>query len=127
MPRRTAAGREALRRALGFVRYLKTAEVPQQAFAERARIFTSYLPFAIAIKSVDQWARAFKDIDMQQATAAWYSGTGHFDAGSFSSNLGSFSSSMTKTLASAPGGSGGSGFSGGSSGGGGGGGGGGSW
>ena len=127
MPRRTAAGREAMRRALGFARYVRTAEVHQQAFAERAKIFTSYLPYAIALKCVDRWANAFKDIDLQTATAGWYAGSSRFDPGSFSSNLGSFSRSVSSTLASTPGGSGGSGFSGGSSGGGGGGGGGGSW
>lgn len=126
MPRRTAKGKEATRRALGFARYIQTAERHQQAFAERASIFTAYLPYAIAMKCVDKWARAFSDIDVQQATAAWYAGSGRFDAGGFSSNISSFSSSVSSAIASTPGGSGGSGF-GGSSGGGGGGGGGGSW
>lgn len=127
MPRRTAAGREAMRRTLGFARYIRTGETRQQEFAERANIFTSYLPYAIAFKCVERWARAFKDIDLQQATASWYAGTSRFDSGNFSSSLGSFSSSVSSMLASTPGGSGSSGFSGGSSGGGGGGGGGGSW
>jgi len=128
MPRRTAKGREARRRALGFARYIRTAEQHQQAFAERANIFTSYLPYAIAMKCVERWARAFKDIDLGPATAGWYAGSGsHFDAGSFSSNITSFSSSVSSAIASTPGGSGDSGFSGGSSGAGGGGGGGGSW
>jgi uncharacterized membrane protein YgcG len=127
MPRRTAGGQEMTRRTLGFARYIKTAEVHQQAFAERAQIFTEYLPYAIAFKCVDKWAQAFKDLDMQAATQGWYAGTSGFNAAIFSSSLGSFTSSMSTTLASTPGGSGGSGFSGGSSGGGGGGGGGGSW
>lgn len=127
LPRRTAAGREAMRRVLGFARYIKTAETRQQAFAERANIFTSYLPYAIVFKCVDRWARAFSDIDLQAATAGWYVGGTQFDPGGFSSTLGNFSSSVSTTLASTPGGSGSSGFSGGSSGGGGGGGGGGSW
>lgn len=127
MPRRTAAGREAMRRALGFVRYIRTAETSQQAFAERAHIFTAYLPYAVAFKCVDRWARAFEDIDMQAATAGFYTGSSGFDVGRFSSTMGSFSSSVSSTITSTPGGSGGSGFSGGSSGGGGGGGGGGSW
>jgi uncharacterized membrane protein len=101
--------------------------VHQQAFAERANIFTEYLPYAIVFKCVDRWARAFKDIDLQAATAGWYAGPAGFNAGSFSSSLRAFSSAVSTTLASTPGGSGGSGFSGGSSGGGGGGGGGGSW
>lgn len=123
MPRRTAKGREATRRALGFARYMQTGEGHQQAFAERAGIFTSYLPYAVAMKCVEKWAQAFKDIDLQQATAGWYVGSSHFDANSFSSKVSSFSSSVSNAIASTPGGSG----SGGSSGGGGGGGGGGSW
>jgi uncharacterized protein (TIGR04222 family) len=128
MPRRTATGRLMLQRTLGFARYMKTAETHQQAFAERANIFTAYLPYAIAFRCVDQWARAFRDIDMQQATSAWYAGGSGFQASSFSSAVGSFSSSVSSAIASTPGGSGGSGFGGGgSSGGGGGGGGGGGW
>lgn len=127
MPRRTAAGREATHRTLGFAKYIRTAETQQQAFAERANLFTSYLPYAIAFKCVDHWARAFKDIDMQAATVGWYAGTSRFNPGSFSSSLGSFSSSVSSAITSTPGSSGSSGFSGGSSGGGGGGGGGGSW
>jgi uncharacterized membrane protein YgcG len=127
MPRRTAAGREAMRRALGFARYIRTAEQHQQDFAERANIFTAYLPYAVALKCVTKWARAFKDIDLQRATAGWYAGSTPFDPGSFSNSLSAFSTSVSSAIASTPGGSGGSGFSGGSSGGGGGGGGGGSW
>jgi uncharacterized membrane protein len=126
MPRRTAPGSELLFRSLGFAKYIKTAEVQSQAFAERANIFTEYLPYAMVFKCVDRWARAFQDIDMQAATAGWYVGQPGFNIGNFSSNLGSLSSSMSQTLASTPGGSGSSGFGGGS-GGGGGGGGGGSW
>ncbi len=127
MPRRTAAGRDLMRRTLGFARYIRTAETRQQAFAERANLFTEYLPYAIAFQCVDRWARAFKDLDTQAATADWYAGTTPFNAATFASSLGSFSSSVSSAIASTPGGSGSSGFSGGSSGGGGGGGGGGSW
>ena len=127
MSRRSPIGRELMRRSLGFGKYMKTAETQQQAFAERANIFTSYLPYAMVFRCVDKWARAFKDIDVRAATGSWYVGTTPFNAGTFSSTLGTFSSSMGATLASTPGGSGGSGFSGGSSGGGGGGGGGGGW
>lgn len=127
MPRRTAAGREMMRRTLGFAKYIKTAETQQQAFAERANIFTAYLPYAVAFKCVDRWARAFQDIDMQKATATWYAGSTAFDPGRFSSSITSLSSSVSTVIASTPGGSGRSGFSGGSAGGGGGGGGGGSW
>jgi uncharacterized protein (TIGR04222 family) len=128
MSRRTALGRDLMVRSLGFAKYIKTAETHQHAFAERANIFTENLPYAIVFRCVDRWARAFRDIDMQAATASWYVGASTFDLGSFSSSLGSFSSSVTSTVASTPGSSGSSGFGGGgSSGGGGGGGGGGSW
>jgi uncharacterized membrane protein YgcG len=127
MPRRSALGRDLTRRTLGFLRYIKTAEVGNQAFAERANLFTEYLPYAVAFKCVERWAHAFQGIDLQAATAGWYSGTSGFNIGTFSSSMSSFSSSVSSTIASTPGGSGGSGFSGGSSGGGGGGGGGGSW
>jgi uncharacterized membrane protein YgcG len=128
MPRRTAKGTHMMRRTLGFAKYIRTAEAHQQAFAERANLFTEYLPHAIAFKCVDKWAAAFQDIDLQQATGTWYHGATAFDASSLSSSVGSFSSSVSSAIASTPGGSGGSGFSGGgSSGGGGGGGGGGSW
>jgi hypothetical protein len=127
MPRRTARGSDLARRALGFRRYIRTAEAAPQAFAERVNIFTELLPYAVMFKAVERWARAFRDIDLQKATAGWYSGSSGFDAGAFSSHLGSFSTSVSTSIASTPGGSGGSGFSGGSSGGGGGGGGGSSW
>jgi uncharacterized membrane protein YgcG len=127
MPRRTASGREMMRRSLGFAKYIKTAEARQQEFAERANIFAEYLPFAIVFKCVDRWAHAFRDVAIQPAAGGWYAGRGTFNASSFSSDLASFSSTVSSALTSTPGGSGRSGFSGGSSGGGGGGGGGGSW
>jgi hypothetical protein len=127
MPRRTAQGSELLRRALGFRRYITTAETDRQRFNEQANIFAEYLPYAIVFGAVDKWARAFRDIDTTATTAAWYYGAGSFNAVNFSRNLESFNSSVTSTIASTPGGSGGSGFSGGGAGGGGGGGGGGSW
>ena len=127
MPRRTAAGRQVLHRVLGFEKYVKTAETSQLAFAERANIFSAYLPYAIAFRAVDKWARAFKDLDLPAATTGWYVGSSPFNVNTLTSQLSSFSTSTSSALASTPGGSGGSGFSGGSSGGGGGGGGGGSW
>ena len=77
MPRRTAKGTHLMRRSLGFARYIRTAETHQQAFAERANLFTAYLPYAIVFKCVDKWAQAFKDIDLQQATGRWYAVSPH--------------------------------------------------
>lgn len=127
MPARTAAGSELTRRVLGFRRYMETAEAERQRFAERERIFSAYLPYAIVFGIVERWAAAFRDIDAVAATRGWYAGAGGFDAPALSSRLSGFSSTVSGAIASTPGGSGGSGFSGGSAGGGGGGGGGGSW
>jgi uncharacterized membrane protein YgcG len=132
MPRKTRTGAELHRRTLGFRHYMEIAEKERQRFAERENIFSEYLPYAIVFGCVEKWANAFKDIDATAATSSWYTGStlGAFSANDLSSNLSSFSSQVSSTIASTPGGSGGSGFSGGGgggSGGGGGGGGGGSW
>lgn len=133
MARRTAAGSELLRRTLGFRRYMETAEKDRAAFAEREGIFSEYLPYAIVFGIVERWAKAFEGLDREAARAmqglGWYVGQGMFSPSAFSSELSTFSSTVSSTIAYAPGSSGSSGFSsgGGFSGGGGGGGGGGSW
>ena len=127
MPKRTAIGREALRRTLGFRQYVATAETDRQAFSERENLFSEYLPYAIVFGCVDKWARAFEGLESMPNTSYWYVGHSHFHAANFSRDLSGFSSAVSSTIVSTPGSSGGSGFSGGSSGGGGGGGGGGSW
>ncbi len=129
MPRRTKAGAELARRALGFRQYMEVAEKDRQRFAEKEHIFAEYLPFAIVFGCVDQWAKAFAGIDLKEVTSSWYSGNlATFSAIQLSRDLSSFSGQLSTAIASTPGGSGGSGFGGGGgAGGGGGGGGGGSW
>ena len=132
MPRRTATGRELLRRILGFRRYMETAETERQRFAERENIFAAYLPYAIVFGLVTKWAHAFSDLDAQQAAAGWYIGSSLDDTGALSSDLASFSATLGDVVSvvssSASSGDGSSGFDGGGfSGGGGGGGGGGRW
>ena len=126
MPARTATGHDMLYRTLGFRLYMTTAERYQQQFAEREKIFTTLLPFAIVFGCVDAWANAFRDIDLQRAVSGWYTGGAYFNALAFSSSLQGFASTVDTSLASVPASSGSSGFGGGS-GGGFGGGGGGSW
>jgi uncharacterized membrane protein YgcG len=126
MVRRTAAGREMLRRIAGFRLFIATAEKERQRFYEQANIFERYLPYAIAFDCVDKWARAFSGLERVEGASrgwvsGWYVARGNFDLGSFASGLNSFASAAGR--ASTGGGSGG----GGSAGGGGGGGGGGSW
>lgn len=134
-PARTPAGTAVLAQALGFRRYLATAEAEQIRFEEGVDIFSRYLPFAIAFGLTDRWARVFSELAARGAVLpqpTWYSGT-HVGPGplwmtSFAGSMDRFTTTATSSLtAPTPGSSGGSGFSGGFSGGGVGGGGGGGW
>lgn len=128
MPRRTARGTGAYRRALGFKDFIENSEKHRARFAERQNLFTEYLPYAIVFGATDKWARTFESLGYQPDTSAWYVGTYPFALSSFSNSIQSFSSVAGSTLSSTPASSGGSGGGGGGfSGGGGGGGGGGSW
>ncbi|HEX6348921.1 MAG TPA: DUF2207 domain-containing protein [Candidatus Dormibacteraeota bacterium] len=126
MPQKTAAGHDVLMRTLGFRMYMTTAEKYQQKFAEREKLFTAYLPYAIVFGCVDRWVHAFRDIDVTAATGGWYVGAAGFNTLAFSNSLQSFNSTVATSIAYVPASSGSSGFSGGG-GGGFGGGGGGSW
>jgi hypothetical protein len=129
MPRRTPKGTGLLRRIRGFRTYIETAEKEESRFAERANLFSQYLPFAIVFGCTEKWARAFSQLgDQEQLTAGgWYVGSQAFTVASFSSSIDHFavttSGTITSSAASGSSGLGGGGFSGG----GGGGGGGGSW
>ncbi|GAA3815362.1 DUF2207 domain-containing protein [Cellulomonas soli] len=134
-PARTPAGTAVLAQALGFRRYLATAEAEQIRFEEGVDIFSRYLPFAIAFGLTDRWARVFSELAARGAVLpqpTWYMGT-HIGPGplwmtSFAGSMDRFTTTATSSLtAPTPGSSGGSGFSGGFSGGGVGGGGGGGW
>jgi hypothetical protein len=131
MPSRTAVGTGVLRRTLGFRRFIEESEKERARFAERAHLFTEYLPYAIVFGATEKWAKAFAGLDGQLPdTGGWYVGSrpGFFHAAAFSSSMDNFSTSSVGTLTSTPGSSGSSGMGGGGfSGGGGGGGGGGSW
>ena len=129
MPRRTARGTGAYRRALGFQDFIENSEKHRARFAEQQNLFTEYLPYAVVFGCTDKWARTFESLGYQPDTSAWYIGAYPFAFGSFSRSIETFSSSAGTLLSSTPASSGGSGFGGGGgfSGGGGGGGGGGSW
>ncbi|HUP74889.1 MAG TPA: DUF2207 domain-containing protein [Acidimicrobiales bacterium] len=128
MPRRTARGTGAYRRALGFEDFIENSEKHRAQFAERENLFTEYLPYAIVFGCTDKWARTFESLGYQPDTTSWYIGAYPFAFASFSNSIQSFSSSAGTLLSSTPASSGGSGGGGGGfSGGGGGGGGGGSW
>lgn len=129
MPFRTGKGSAAYARALGFKRYLATAEAEQLRAEEKAGVFARYLPYAIVLGETERWAKVFKDLGLPpQQHMGWYAGPSGWSFDDFNDSMDAFSSSTSSTVASTPGSSGGSGFGGGgSSGGGGGGGGGGSW
>ena len=135
MPHRTAKGTGVLRRAQGFRIFIEESEKERARFAERANLFSEYLPYAIVFGATEKWARAFAGLDGQLPdTGGWYVGNNGsflFNYLVFSSVMNGFTTTTAGTIASSPpttGTMGGSGFGGGGfSGGGGGGGGGGSW
>lgn len=125
MPRRTAKGTAAVRRVLGFRRFILESEKERARFAERAHLFSEYLPYAVVFGCAEKWARTFEGMDAQ-VPASWYIGSRPFTVSGFSHSIDGFATTAVGTISSTPGSSGSSGFGGGSSGGGGGGGGG-SW
>jgi len=128
MPHRTAAGTAVMRRTLGFRRFITESEKDRAQFAERAHLFTEYLPYAIVFGATEKWANAFEGLALPPPDTGWYIGSQPFGYTSFAGSLDGFTVSTAGTLTSTPSGSGSSGFGGGgSAGGGGGGGGGGSW
>ncbi|WP_307859594.1 MULTISPECIES: DUF2207 domain-containing protein [Cellulomonas] len=135
-PARTADGTAVLAQALGFRRYLATAEANQIRFEEGQDIFSRYLPYAIVFGLADRWSRVFAELAAQGVVVAaptWYVGTYAYGTGfwgtGFVGAIDRFESITTAAIsAPTPGTSGGSGLGGGGfSGGGVGGGGGGGW
>jgi hypothetical protein len=131
MPRRTPKGTAMYSRIEGFKQIFDAGQGVREQFAERANIFSEYLPFAIVFGQTKKWAKTFEGLDAQvaQSTNSWYLSPYAFTALAFADSMEDFSTTTAGTLyASTPSSSGGSGFGGGGfSGGGGGGGGGGSW
>jgi uncharacterized membrane protein YgcG len=129
-PRRTAKGWGALRRVTGFRRFIEESEKERARFAERANLFSEYLPYAVVFGCTDKWARAFAGLDAEVArsTSSWYVSSHPFAIGDFGDSMDSFAVTTSGTIVASAASSGSSGFGGGGfSGGGGGGGGGGSW
>ena len=134
MPAKTRKGAFAYMRILGFQEFMDRAEKDRLERMGDKDLFSKFLPYAIALDVVDNWAKAFEGV--YQDIPSWYVSPGGFTTFSptlFSRSISSATSSMSSALFSAPRssgvGGGGGGFSGGggSSGGGFGGGGGGSW
>lgn len=71
MHARTALGHRLLRESLGFKLYLEVAEADEHRFAERADLFTTYLPYAVALGIANEWALRF-DLAGTVYSRAWY-------------------------------------------------------
>lgn len=125
MPRRTAYGRELLRRARGYRLFIDKAEKYQQQFFEKKNLFHEILPYAIIFGLTEKFAKTMQDLGVTPTRPYWYTGTAPFNAATFGQNVNQFSNSFSSAIASTPKSSGFSG--GGASSGGFGGGGGGSW
>lgn len=72
---RTAEGSAVRIQALGFKKYLATAEAEQFKFEEAAGIFSRYLPYAMVFGVAQHWAKVFGDV-AHRAQLAGYSGDG---------------------------------------------------
>ncbi len=125
MPAKTRAGAMAYRHVLGFREFMNRAERDRIERMRDKDLFSRFLPYAIALDVVDNWAGAFKGI--YQAPPEWYVSSRSFrtfEPADFSRSINSISSHLGSVIFSAPrgsGSSGGGGFSGGGAGGGGGG------
>ncbi|HZD06320.1 MAG TPA: DUF2207 domain-containing protein [Longimicrobiales bacterium] len=124
MPARTVRGARTREAALGFKEFLTKVEEPRYRRMIRSpEDFERFLPYAMAFRVEDRWAKAFEDLYREPPT--WYAGsdpTRGFRTSDFTSRLGSMTHQASSTFSSSPSGSGGGGSSGGGSGGGGGGG-----
>ena len=62
---RTALGSAIRIQALGFKKYLQTAEAAQFSFEEAAGIFSRYLPYAMVFGVAQHWSRVFGELARQ--------------------------------------------------------------
>ena len=123
MPKRSAKGKELLRKALGYKLFLITTDRDRIPYFEKEGMFMKALPYAMVFGVTSQLAKVMKDLGINPVQPGWYIGSHPFVAVAFVSDMNNFSSSLSSafTPVSSSSGSGGSGFSGGGFGGGGGG------
>lgn len=124
-PRRTAKGYAVYRRVNGFRQFIEQSEKERARFAERANIFSEYLPYAVVFGVTEKWAKAFAGLEDEVAasTGTWYVSPNPFVLASFADSLDGFAVTTSGTIvaSASSSSSGGGGFSGGGFGGGGGG------
>jgi hypothetical protein len=103
MPRKTPAGKRAALDALGFEEYLSRAEKEDLELQEKRGIFERFLPYAVSLKVVERWARAFEGI--VERPPEWFTASGdggRFYAVHFARSLDSACSSLGAAMTSAP-------------------------
>ncbi len=120
MPARTRSGVAALERVLGFEEFLSRVDGDRlRRMNADPETFERLLPYAMALRAEDRWAKAFEGIYTEPPE--WYTGShrGPFTPRIFVGDLGGFTRAASTTMASSPSrSSGGSGFSSGGGGGG---------
>lgn len=131
MRQSTQLGIEEWAKVEGFKLFLKVTEADRLRFtdapAKTPELFSKLLPYAVALKVEQQWAKQFQGIDIAQSAGGWYysHNTGFTPAFLASDLSNNFASAIATNFT--PANTSSSGFGGGFSGGGSGGGGGGSW
>jgi uncharacterized protein (TIGR04222 family) len=102
-PHRTPRGYAVLRRVNGFRRFIEESEKERARFAERANLFSEYLPYAIVFGATEKWAKAFEGLETEVAayTGSWYVSTHPFAMASFADSMDGFAVTTSGTVAAA--------------------------
>lgn len=116
MPARTQSGSVYLTHILGFEEFLSRVDGERlKRVIDGPEAFEAFLPYAMALRVEEQWAKAFEDIYREPPN--WYHGTatspGTFRTGILVSQLSQMASDAGTAMLSSPRSSGGSSFSGG--------------
>lgn len=102
MPARTPKGARTREAILGFERFLERVESPRfRRMITSPDMFERYLPYAMAFRCEDRWAKAFDDLLTEPP--GWYvGGSGHFVPSSFGQSLHAMASTAGSTMSSSP-------------------------
>ncbi|RPJ11951.1 MAG: DUF2207 domain-containing protein, partial [Deltaproteobacteria bacterium] len=103
MPAKTRSGAQAYMDVLGFQEFMNRAEKDKLERLGDKDLFSKYLPYAIALDVVDNWAKAFEGI--YQDPPNWYVSPGGFRAFTpyaFTRSMNSVTSSLASAVFSAP-------------------------
>ncbi len=99
MPRRTAKGRQAYEHALGFKKYLMTAE-QEEIESMGVHNFQDTLPYAMVMGITSAWGRRLQGI--MSEPPEWFEGAGAFSPLYLANSMDLMASSLNGTLSSTP-------------------------